>query len=112
LLATAARGLPKGSCRRLVEATGSRGRSGAIILIEADDPVIGLIAFVSVGMLVLPPRAKERSSATSSSAARCTLVFRLGAIAEFDVAATPKPLDPEAPLVPGAVGLATANTAD
>ena len=57
----------------------------AVILIEADDPVIGLVAFVPVGMSEVsscligpeidarpPRRARARNSATSSSAARPT----------------------------------------
>jgi phosphatidylserine decarboxylase len=84
----------------------------AIILIEADDPVIGLVAFVPVGMsevsscmvaaTVKPgyhvEKGEELGYFQFGGSTHC-LVFRPGAIAEFSLAAIPQPHDPQAPLV-------------
>jgi phosphatidylserine decarboxylase len=84
----------------------------AIILIEADDPVIGLVAFVPVGMVevssckiasnVKPGHHVEKGEELGhfqfGGSTHC-LVFGPGAIAEFSLAAIPQPHDPEAPLV-------------
>ena len=94
----------------------------AIILIEADDPVIGLVAFVPVGMSEvsscmiaskLKPgyhveKGEELGYFQFGGSTHC-LVFRPGAIAEFSLAAIPQPHDPQAPLVLVRSKLATAN---
>jgi phosphatidylserine decarboxylase len=94
----------------------------AIILIEADDPVIGLMAFVPVGMVevsscmidskVTPgyhvAKGEELGYFQYGGSTHC-LVFRPGAIAEFALAAIPQPHDPDAPLVLVRSKLATAN---
>jgi phosphatidylserine decarboxylase len=94
----------------------------AIILIEADDPVIGLMAFVPVGMsdvsscLIDPKltpgyhvgKGEELGYFQFGGSTHC-LVFRRDAIAEFALAAIPQPHDPDAPLVLVRSRLATAN---
>ncbi|MGZ6779890.1 MAG: phosphatidylserine decarboxylase, partial [Mycobacterium sp.] len=79
----------------------------AIILIDADDPVIGLMAFVPVGMsdvssciihsTVKPSqhvaKGEELGHFQYGGSTHC-LVFRPGAIAEFTLAAVPQPHDP------------------
>ena len=96
----------------------------AVILIEADDPVIGLVAFVPVGMSevsscniasnVKPGHRVEKGEELGyfqfGGSTHC-LVFRPGAIAEFALGAIPQPHDPEAPLVLVRSRLATANAA-
>jgi phosphatidylserine decarboxylase len=96
----------------------------AIILIEADDPVIGLMAFVPVGMVevsscmidskVTPGyhvgKGEELGYFQFGGSTHC-LVFRPGAIAEFALTAIPQPHDPNAPLVLVRSKLAIANTA-
>ena len=96
----------------------------AIILIEADDPVIGLMAFVPVGMSevsscmidskVTPGyhvgKGEELGYFQFGGSTHC-LVFRPGAIAEFALTAIPQPHDPKAPLVLVRSKLAIANTA-
>jgi phosphatidylserine decarboxylase len=94
----------------------------AIILIEADDPVIGLVAFVPVGMSEvsscmihsnLTPgyhvaKGEELGYFQFGGSTHC-LVFRPGAIADFTLTALPQPHDPNAPLVLVRSKLATAN---
>ncbi|HEX3510228.1 MAG TPA: phosphatidylserine decarboxylase family protein [Solirubrobacteraceae bacterium] len=94
----------------------------AIILIEADDPVIGLVAFVPVGMsevssCVIAPqlqagyhldKGEELGHFQFGGSTHC-LVFRPGAIAEFSLGAIPQPHDPAAPLVLVRSKLATAS---
>ena len=84
----------------------------AVILIEAEDPVIGLMAFVAVGMSevsscligskVTPGyhvgKGEELGYFQYGGSTYC-LVFRPGAIAEFALAAIPQPHDPKAPLM-------------
>ncbi len=84
----------------------------AIILIEADDPVIGLVAFVPVGMVEVSSckiraevkpghhvgKGEELGRFEYGGSTHC-LVFRPGAIGEFSLAAIPQPHDPKAPLV-------------
>jgi phosphatidylserine decarboxylase len=96
----------------------------AVILIEADDPVIGLVAFVPVGMVevsscvidskVTPgyhvAKGEELGYFQYGGSTHC-LVFRPGAIAEFALAAIPQPHDPQAPLVHVRSKLAIASTA-
>jgi len=94
----------------------------AIIIIEADDPVIGLVAFVPVGMAEVSSckiasqvkpgyhveKGEELGHFQFGGSTHC-LVFRPGAIAEFSLQAIPQPHDPEAPLVLVRSKLATAN---
>jgi phosphatidylserine decarboxylase len=94
----------------------------AIFVIEADDPVIGLMAFVAIGMsevssCVIASNVKpgfhvekgdELGYFQFGGSTHC-LVFRPGAIAEFSLAAIPQPHDPQAPLVLVRSRLATAN---
>jgi phosphatidylserine decarboxylase len=96
----------------------------AVILIDADDPVIGLVAFVPVGMSevssckiasnVKPGHRVEKGEELGyfqfGGSTHC-LVFRPGAIAEFALGAIPQPHDPDAPLVHVRSRLATANAA-
>jgi phosphatidylserine decarboxylase len=93
----------------------------AIILIEADDPAIGLVAFVPVGMVEVSSckiasnvkpgyhveKGEELGHFQFGGSTHC-LVFRPGAIAEFSLAAIPQPHDPHAPLVLVRSTLATA----
>jgi len=95
----------------------------AIILIEADDPVIGLLAFVPIGMsdvssCVIDPnirpgyhvsKGEELGYFQFGGSTHC-LVFRPGAIAGFSLPAIPQPRDPHAHLVRVCSKLATANT--
>jgi phosphatidylserine decarboxylase len=95
----------------------------AIILIDADDPAIGLIAFVPVGMSevssclidahVTPghhlAKGEELGHFQFGGSTHC-LVFRPGVIADFTLAAIPQPHDPHAPLMLVRSKLATANT--
>ncbi len=96
----------------------------AIFIIEADDPVIGLMAFVPVGMVEVSSckiasnvqpgyhveKGEELGHFQFGGSTHC-LVFRAGAIAEFSLAAIPQPRDPDAPLVLVRSRLATANAA-
>lgn len=96
----------------------------AIIVIEADNPVIGLLAFVAVGMIevssctidpkVVPgyhvDKGDELGFFQFGGSTHC-LVFRPGAIAEFSLAAIAQPQDPKAALVLVRSKLATANHA-
>ena len=76
----------------------------AIIIIDADDPAIGLTAFVPVGMsdvsscMIHPHIQSGRHVAKGEEfgyfqygGSTYCLVFRLGAIAEFALAAIPQP---------------------
>jgi phosphatidylserine decarboxylase len=94
----------------------------AIFIIEADDPVIGVMAFVAVGMVEVSScmiasqvksgyhveKGGELGYFQFGGSTHC-LVFRPGAIAEFSLAAIPQPRDPKAPLVLVRSRLATAN---
>jgi phosphatidylserine decarboxylase len=94
----------------------------AIILIEADDPVIGLVAFVAVGMLevsscvineTIAPgyhlsKGEELGHFQYGGSTHC-LVFRPGVISDFALAAIPQPHDPHPPLVKVGSRLATAK---
>jgi len=93
----------------------------AVILIEADNPVIGLTAFVPVGMsevssCVIDPKiqpgyhvakGEEIGYFQFGGSTHC-LVFRPGAIASFSLTAIPQPHDPHPPLVQVRSQLATA----
>ena len=95
----------------------------AIILIEADDPVIGLMAFVPVGMSdvsscmirssVAPgyhvDKGEELGHFQYGGSTHC-LVFRAGVIADFALRAIPQPHDPKPPLVLVRSKLAIANS--
>ena len=94
----------------------------AIILIEADDPVIGLMAFVPVGMsdvssCMIDPditpghhvaKGDELGYFQFGGSTHC-LVFRPGVIADFSLAALPQPHVPDPPLVQVRSKIATAN---
>jgi phosphatidylserine decarboxylase len=93
----------------------------AVILIEADNPVIGLSAFVPVGMsevssCMIDPKIRpgyhvakgeELGYFQFGGSTHC-LVFRPGAIAGFSLTAIPQPHDPHPPLVRVRSQLATA----
>jgi phosphatidylserine decarboxylase len=95
----------------------------AIILIEADDPVIGLVAFVAIGMdevsscvigkHVTPGyhvgKGEELGCFQFGGSTHC-LVFRPGAIADSALAALPQPHNSDAPQLLVRSKLATANT--
>ncbi|MFC8302882.1 phosphatidylserine decarboxylase family protein [Specibacter sp. NPDC057265] len=84
----------------------------AIILIEADNPKIGLMAVVEVGMAdvsscVIRPGLRPGSHVTKGEelghfqfgGSTYCLVFRPGVVADFAVDAVPQPHDPAAPQV-------------
>lgn len=93
----------------------------AIIVIDADNPVIGRMAFVAVGMsevssclisdAVRPgahiEKGEELGYFQFGGSTHC-LVFRPGAIGEFALSAVPQANDPQAPLVLVNSHLATA----
>ncbi len=95
----------------------------AIILIEADNPAIGPVAFVPIGMnevssCVIDPhvrpgyhvdKGEEVGYFQFGGSTHC-LVFRPGVIADFALQALPRPHDPDAPLVRVRSKLATVNT--
>ncbi|MCW2530355.1 MAG: hypothetical protein JWM76_5215 [Pseudonocardiales bacterium] len=95
----------------------------AIILIQADDPVIGLVAFVPVGMsevssciidLAITPgyhvgKGEELGYFQFGGSTHC-LVFRRGVIANFALDAIPQTHNPHAPLMLVRAPLATAHT--
>jgi phosphatidylserine decarboxylase len=110
-----------------VEATNSQGymahvAARAIFVIDADDPVIGTVAFVAVGMsevssCVIDEHVKpghhvakgdELGFFQFGGSTHC-LVFRPDTIAGFSLAALPQPHDPDASPVPVRSWLATAN---
>jgi phosphatidylserine decarboxylase len=84
----------------------------AIIVIEADDPVIGLLAFAAVGMLevsscvinsTISPgyhvsKGEELGHFQYGGSTYC-LVFRPGVISDFSLGAIPQPHDPHPPLM-------------
>jgi phosphatidylserine decarboxylase len=94
----------------------------AVVLVQADSPAIGLMAFVAVGMLevsscVIDPNIKpgchvakgeELGYFQFGGSTHC-LVFRPGVIADFTLDALPQLHDPEAPLVLVRSKLAVAN---
>jgi phosphatidylserine decarboxylase len=94
----------------------------AIILIHADDPVIGLMAFLPVGMnevssCLINPNIKAGYHVAKGAevgyfqfggSTHC-LIFRPGVIADFALQALPQPGDPESPLVRVRSRLATAR---
>lgn len=96
----------------------------AIILIEADEPNIGLVAFLGVGMsevsscIVSPnivsgnhiAKGDELGYFQFGGSTEC-LIFRPGVIADFSLTAIPQPQNPNPPLVRVRSRLATANRA-
>jgi phosphatidylserine decarboxylase len=84
----------------------------AIILIQADNPIIGLVGFVAIGMsevsscLIDPAiatdyhvsKGEELGYFQFGGSTHC-LIFRPGAVADFNVTAVPQPHDADAPLV-------------
>ncbi len=84
----------------------------AIIVIEADNPAVGLMAFVAVGMsdvssCIIDPnitpgdhvaKGEELGYFQFGGSTHC-LIFRPGVIADFALAAIPQPHDPNAPLM-------------
>jgi len=96
----------------------------AIILIQADDPVIGLMAVVPVGMsdvssCIINPdvtpgkhvsKGDELGYFQFGGSTHC-LVFRPGAIADFSLAALPQPHAADPPLVHVHSKIATAGEA-
>jgi phosphatidylserine decarboxylase len=112
-----------------VEPTNSQGyithtAARAIIIIEADNPVIGLMAFVAVGMsdvssCIIGPsitpgyhvaKGEELGYFQFGGSTHC-LVFRPGVITDFALAAIPQPHDPNASLMLLSSKLAAAKTA-
>lgn len=95
----------------------------AIFLIQADNPAIGLVAFVPVGMsevsscLIDPSmtpghhvsKGDELGYFQFGGSTHC-LVFGPGVIADFSLTALPRPDDPTAPTVHVRSKLATART--
>jgi len=100
-----------------VEPTHSQGylahvATRAIILIQADNPVIGLVGFIAVGMNEVSScligadmtaghhvdKGDELGYFQFGGSTHC-LIFRPGVIADFHLTAIPQPGDPHAPLV-------------
>jgi phosphatidylserine decarboxylase len=95
----------------------------AIILIDADDPVIGVMAFVAIGMSDVSScrihdhveagyhlrKGEELGYFQYGGSTHC-VVFRRGAVSEFAVAALPQPHNADAPPMLVCQKLATANT--
>jgi phosphatidylserine decarboxylase len=95
----------------------------AVVLLDADDPVIGLVAFIAVGMFevssclfapgVAPgfhlSKGEELGHFQFGGSTHC-LVFRPGVISEISLQALPQRHDPNAPLVHVRSKIATANT--
>lgn len=111
-----------------VEPTDSQGylahvAARAIFVIEADNPVIGTVAFVAIGMSEvsscvireeLTPgqrvaKGDELGYFQFGGSTHC-VVFRPGAIAEFSLRAIPQPQDPNPPLMKVRSHLATASS--
>jgi phosphatidylserine decarboxylase len=112
-----------------VEVTHSQGymahvAARAVFLIQSDNPLIGLVAFIPVGMsevsscLISPDiepghhvaKGDELGHFQFGGSTHC-LIFRPGVIAEFAMQAIPQPHDPDAPLVLVRSHLATARPA-
>jgi phosphatidylserine decarboxylase len=84
----------------------------AIILVQADNPVIGLVGFVAIGMsevssCLIGPNIKDGYHVSKGEelgyfqfggSTHC-LIFRPGAVADFHLSAIPQRTDPSAPLV-------------
>jgi phosphatidylserine decarboxylase len=95
----------------------------AIVLIDADDPVVGLVAFVAIGMSEVSSclittvggqhvaKGEELGYFQFGGSTHC-LLFRPGVIAEFSPAVLPEPDNPDAPVVRVRSKLATASGRD
>ncbi len=94
----------------------------AIILIESDDPVIGLVGLMPVGMVevsscVIRPEIRPGHRVQKGDevgyfqygGSTYCLIFRPGAIAGFTPAALPQSENPDPPLVVLGTQIATAN---
>jgi phosphatidylserine decarboxylase len=94
----------------------------AIILIEADDPKIGLVAFLGVGMsevssCVIGPNIKPGNRIAKGDelgyfqfgGSTSCLIFRPGVVVDFSLSAVPQPENPNPPLVRVRSKLAAAN---
>ena len=95
----------------------------AIILIQADDPVIGLMAVIPVGMIevsscviapeIVPGRHVNKGDELGyfqfGGSTEC-LVFRPGVIDQFALTALPQPQNPKTPPVRVRSGIATAKS--
>ena len=94
----------------------------AVILIEADDPAIGLVAFVPIGMSDVSSCRIDAAITPGTHVTKgqelgyfqfggstCCLVFRPGVIASFAAEAIPQPHDSNPPLVKVCSQLATAS---
>jgi phosphatidylserine decarboxylase len=94
----------------------------AIILIECDDPAIGLVGFMAVGMAeisscVVHPQVKhghrvkkgEELGYFQYGGSTYCLLFRAGVIADFALDAIPDPNEPDRPPLLLGVKLATAH---
>ncbi|MDR3637283.1 MAG: phosphatidylserine decarboxylase, partial [Isosphaeraceae bacterium] len=94
----------------------------AILLIECDDPVIGLVGLMPVGMgevssCVIHPRVQpgyrvakgEELGYFQFGGSTYCLIFRPGAIAGFALEVLPRPQEPSPPLVLVGAKLAIAN---
>ncbi len=95
----------------------------AIIVIEADNPVVGLVAFVPVGMsevssCIIDPsitpgyhvaKGEELGYFQFGGSTHC-VIFRPGVIVDFALGAIPQPHDPHAPLMLINSKLAAAKT--
>ena len=94
----------------------------ALIFVEADDPTIGLVAFLAVGMVevsscIIDPSIRAGTRVRKGDelgyfqfgGSTCCLVFRPGAIAGFALEALPEPDHPHAPLVQVNRRIALAN---
>ena len=96
----------------------------AVFVIAADNPAIGLVAFVPVGMSEVSScliddkmqpgyhvdKGEELGYFQFGGSTHC-LVFRSGVVADFALAAVPQPHDPDAPLVRVRSKLAVATSA-
>jgi phosphatidylserine decarboxylase len=94
----------------------------ALFFIEADDPGIGLMCFMPVGMAeisscVIDPHIRPGSHVAKGQqlgyfqyggSTHC-LIFRPGVIKDFTIGAIPQPTNPNAPLVLVSSKIATAN---
>ena len=94
----------------------------AIFILHADNPSIGLVAFIAIGMsevsscLIGPDmtaghhvgKGEELGYFQFGGSTHC-LIFQPGALAGFDLTAIPQTHDPDAPLVKVRSTLATAN---
>ena len=95
----------------------------AIFLIQADNPTIGLLAFLAVGMSEVSScligadmtaghhvtKGEELGYFQFGGSTHC-LIFRPGVIADFNLTAIPQPHDPNAPVVKVRSKLAVATT--